>query len=304
MSAEKLPQFIKDGTFSWGALDYHYREGPQAGLDAPEALASADPWVMLAATLERAKRGDHEPIGRLERLVRSDNQNALVTNMALELVGTAGTRDQLRLLEAIMLHGEDSLAAEACGAASCAGTLSLVSSMLAAWTRTNNFRHRQTISLRLGLLLEEWDGPITTMEPAYESENAEETEEEDPEKEIFATESQYEEIIKAAVAEVRSRCSSDDSPVILGKPFGVVSLAEYMLDLVKSDIDQPTLGSMFLYLRHRFDASTGIDCSRFFDQRKFQPLAAAAILEEFLESSETEKYVEGVRYFFGHRIPD
>jgi hypothetical protein len=299
-----LPQFIVDGTFSWGSLDYHFGKGRPANLDTPEALTSTEPWIILAATLERAKRGDHGPISRLEQLVRPDNQNALVTNIALELVGTAGGRDQLRLLETIMLHGEDYLAAEACGAASCAGSLSLVPSMLAAWTRTTNFRHRQTISLRLGLLLEEWDGPITTMEPAYESEKTQEMEEEDPEQEIFATESQYTEIVKATVAEVRSRCSHDDSPVILGQPFGVVSLAKYMLDLVKSDIDPSALGSMFLFLRHRFDASTGIDCSRFFSQRKFQPLAATSILEEFLEGPEVEKYAEGDRYFWGHRIPD
>ena len=35
-----------------------------------------------------------------------------------------------------------------------------------------------------------------------------------------------------------------------------------------------------------------------------QPLATAAILEEFLESPEAAKYEDGVRYFFGHRIPD
>ena len=37
---------------------------------------------------------------------------------------------------------------------------------------------------------------------------------------------------------------------------------------------------------------------------KLQPLSAAAIVEEFLESRESEKYEDGVRYFFGHRIPD
>jgi hypothetical protein len=301
VNVERLPQFITDGTFSWGALDYHFREDHPAGLDEP---SSSNPWIVLASTLERAKHGDHEPIGQLERLVRADNQNPLVINLALELVGTAGTRDQLGLLVDIMLHGEDYLSAEACGAASCAGILSLVPSMLAAWTRTTNFRHRQTISLRLGLLLEEWDGPITTMERAYESERGEEMEEEDPEKEIFATPSQYIYMIRTAVAKVRSRSSSDDSPVIFGRQFGVVSLAKYMLDLLRSDIDLSTLGPMFLVLRHRFDASTGINCSRFFKQRKLQPLAATAILEEFLESSEVEKYVEGVRYFFGHRVPD
>jgi hypothetical protein len=58
------------------------------------------------------------------------------------------------------------------------------------------------------------------------------------------------------------------------------------------------------FYRRRFEASTGIDCSGFYKDRNFQPLTAAAILEDFLESPEVARYEEGVRYFFGHRIPE
>jgi hypothetical protein len=40
------------------------------------------------------------------------------------------------------------------------------------------------------------------------------------------------------------------------------------------------------------------------DDYKLDPLAAAAILEDMLESGELERFEPGVRYFFGHRIPD
>jgi hypothetical protein len=53
-----------------------------------------------------------------------------------------------------------------------------------------------------------------------------------------------------------------------------------------------------------FEAATGIDCSSFFDDGEFQPLAATAIVEEFLESGDPERFEPGVRYFFRNRIPD
>ncbi|QRK12584.1 hypothetical protein JQX13_22675 [Archangium violaceum] len=57
-------------------------------------------------------------------------------------------------------------------------------------------------------------------------------------------------------------------------------------------------------LRRRFEASTGIDCHDMFVDKVFQPLAAARIAESFLNSPDAAKYEDGVRYFFGHRIPD
>jgi hypothetical protein len=53
------------------------------------------------------------------------------------------------------------------------------------------------------------------------------------------------------------------------------------------------------------EANTGLDCRGFYDRDfMLRPLAAAAIVEDFVESGEANKYLPGVRYFFGHRIPD
>jgi hypothetical protein len=57
--------------------------------------------------------------------------------------------------------------------------------------------------------------------------------------------------------------------------------------------------------RMLFEAMSGVDCRAFFNKHgSVQRLAAAAILEEFLESGDADKYEPGVRYFFGRRIPD
>ena len=65
----------------------------------------------------------------------------------------------------------------------------------------------------------------------------------------------------------------------------------------------PYSGSRHPYLREKFEACTGIDCSDFYDDGDFQPLTAAARLEAWLESDQPNKYLPGERYFFGHRIP-
>ncbi|NVB40421.1 hypothetical protein G6O69_21455 [Pseudenhygromyxa sp. WMMC2535] len=60
------------------------------------------------------------------------------------------------------------------------------------------------------------------------------------------------------------------------------------------------------WVRRRFEAATGIDCRAMFDPKvkgRWRPLQAAAIAERFLASPEAERYEDGVRYFFGHRIP-
>jgi hypothetical protein len=90
---------------------------------------------------------------------------------------------------------------------------------------------------------------------------------------------------------------SDKSLVFRGEPYSVGRLARYILDAVK----EPFFCSS---LRRSFEGATGIDCSSWYQDGKLRPLAATAVLEGFLESPEAEKYDEGVRYFWGRRIPD
>ncbi|NJK31974.1 MAG: hypothetical protein HC927_05885 [Deltaproteobacteria bacterium] len=61
---------------------------------------------------------------------------------------------------------------------------------------------------------------------------------------------------------------------------------------------------MRVFFRRRFEASTGIDCSEFYSDGEFFPLVAAARLEAWIDSPEADRYEPGVRYFFGHRIPN
>ena len=82
-----------------------------------------------------------------------------------------------------------------------------------------------------------------------------------------------------------------------GEKFSVLRFAEHAIN----DARKPYFRSK---LRRKFEAATGNNCTAFYKNGFFEPLVASAILEEFLQSSQVEKYIEGVRYFFGHRIPE
>ncbi len=85
-------------------------------------------------------------------------------------------------------------------------------------------------------------------------------------------------------------------PLWMGELFDITGLAKKWL--MATDIPDP------ITMRSIFESTTGIDCRPFFEDEEFQPLSAAMVLEDFLDSPSAAKYKAGVRYFFGHRIPD
>lgn len=114
--------------------------------------------------------------------------------------------------------------------------------------------------------------------------------------EFFAIE-EYREAVKARYEDLRDYFGTDKLYIHEGTRFGVVQLAHKMIHQLRE-------GDFIPEYRQKFEASTGIDCRGFYEDGSLKSLAAAATVEEFLESSQTDKYEEGVRYFFGYQIPD
>ena len=54
--------------------------------------------------------------------------------------------------------------------------------------------------------------------------------------------------------------------------------------------------------RHKFEAMTGVDCSDFYKDNMLRQIVAVGALENFLDRTETKRYAEGQRYFFGRPI--
>lgn len=98
---------------------------------------------------------------------------------------------------------------------------------------------------------------------------------------------------------VVARLGSDKVHVFRGELQSVRGLAERMRRLTTRYVSGELVA-----LRRRFEPATGVDCSEIFANDSFDPLAAAAIAEEFLDGDAAARFEDGVRYFFGHRIPD
>lgn len=88
-----------------------------------------------------------------------------------------------------------------------------------------------------------------------------------------------------------------DAAVFMGQRYSVRRMAEWLF----SRLQKPHFR---VYWTRRFEAATGVDCAQFYLKGAFQPLTAAAVIEEFLESPASDRFEENSRYFFGHRIPD
>ena len=115
--------------------------------------------------------------------------------------------------------------------------------------------------------------------------------------EDFEDPKDYGSYIIARRDDLSKELGSPTGPVYRRKIYSVKQLAQLLLASISNDqYDED--------FRRRFEAVTGIDCRPFYKDKLFQPLTAAAIVEDFLKSPEADKYEPGVRYFFGHRIPD
>lgn len=283
MAYDDMPRFLDGGTFLWMEKGYAYSGSPPIDLLSPDALTAPNPWIVVAAVLENAKNGDHSEIPRLKSLVAHPEASAFLVHACLALIGDAGRQEDLQDLAAMM--GDKRLRTEACRAAWGAGDLWLAPHMLEAWKNAASGDDRDSIAFYMSLLLDEhWIGDIacgSEFEPAA-----------------------YVELVEDTIERLWSSLGSEEVAVWWGKPFGVRWIAERMRDLLLPDAeDYSNVKGMFPPLRRRFESATGIDCCTFYRKEKFQPLSAAALVDGFLESSDADGYEDGVRYFFGHRIP-
>jgi hypothetical protein len=111
----------------------------------------------------------------------------------------------------------------------------------------------------------------------------------------------YRHLVEETVRSLSQRLGSPMERVHLAEPWHVPNFARLLLRHLGRGYFE---GVVQQDLRRHFEASTGIDCRHFFIEGGFQPLAAAATLEAFLDSPDADRYLPGRKYFFGHLVPD
>jgi hypothetical protein len=283
MLGSQVPSFL-DGTFDWEVRGYQFASVPPTDLLAPSSRSSDDPWVVVAACLQQAKLGRFVTMERLRRFIRPDAA-ALLVRASVDLLGDVATKQAMAVLLEVLAQEPDAIRVEACWGCHLAGYLLLIPPMVEAWRLLKRQADRDSVGSMFSQMLEEGPGPLSV------------NEEYSPHA--------YAELVLARYRELAVQLGGDNATVWEGRPFSVTDLAIRKRKLLANGGETPFgLTVEFTDFRHRFEASTGIDCSTFFYNEVFRPLAAAAILDDFLEGPQAAKFEPGVRYFFGHRIPD
>ena len=283
MSDFTMPPFMAKGTFLWDQYGYFYSDCVPEAVHSMTPLELTNPWFQIYTVLEKAKRGDRSSVRSLAKWIEPQS-SAMLIHACAAIIADSGTDLDLTQLGTIMLDSSsDFIRLECCWAFRAAGCLWLVPSMLEAWRRTKRQSDRDSISSELSSLLEATPGEIASSEDV--------------------TSGEYCELILKRFEHLRDNFGTDRATVWRGEKYGVWGLAALMLNLLedeRSNYDE--LSIWFMVLRHRFESSTGINCSMFYSNRSFRPLAAFAILEDFLQNNSQQQYEEDTRYFFGHRM--
>lgn len=282
--SDERPGFLDHGVFEWDALGYHLSAKPSIDLMLPAALDHTNPWFVLAAVLARAKHGRFEELPRL--MDRIDRHRELTFWRAcFDLLGDAGSSLVQRQLidrceENLFVNKDLAYQTHVPKSLSCSMLLWTAPEMMEIYLASRARKETGFITVFLSRLLEPQFGPIAL---------------------ATAPDDQYREIVINSCKRLADQLGTDQCPILYGQRFSIVGLAKRLHDSLKSSEATPTT---IMRDRHIFEAQTGIDCSSFYDEEELQPLTATAVLEEFLDGPDIENYEDGVRYFFGHRIPD
>lgn len=245
-------------------------------------------WLRWRAVFEAATRGDFSRTPELVDIYAAA-RSPLLQQACSRVLGDAGSSDAMASVHEYLdrhlsyqdpldpyagLHMLDALVQR--------GWLADVEKMLRVYEFIISAPDARVVALYFSRMLEPAWGPIST--PPRD-------------EDAFP---RYRALVMARVEELIEEHGSDHTPIAFGEVLHVPEVARQLLRrLSRSHEDE----AMQPHLRRRLEASTGIDCSGFFENGGFRPLTAATMLESMLESGVLARYVAGRRYFFGFPVP-
>ena len=242
-------------------------------------------WDRLRSFFAAARKGRFDVLGALPDLYIT-LKDAATRRFARNLLGDAGMDAHLESVENFILNNPLNIndVCDFCRSLGLWGRLSGIMPILTAYDRNFPGQPGEGLPAYLTTILEPEFGPAADY----------------PREDTLEAFSKYETGVSILYEDCVKRLGGSKTYVFFGEEFGVRRLAERFLELLGLSRYEIMMRS---YLRQRFEASTGIDCSDFYKNGDFQYLTAAERLETWLESQESERFAHGERYFFGHRIP-
>lgn len=275
--AEGLCMQRKHLELNWEGAGYHgFSVAP--GPDSPESAEEVSAWLEFEQVLAAARSGDFSGAPRL--LTLYDDAGWLLSGACAELIGDIGSRQlfsELRPAVTQVLHPTYSV--DLGRSLAIWGHLSVVPTLLETLAKIAEFVDAPVLVQMLSVLLEtepralgDFNGP----------------------QDIAA----YSARVNRQVDVVASRLGTVDAIVMFGERFSV----EKLVGVMRRTLNERS--RFDLYLRHKFEATTGVDCSGFYEDESLQPRRALALLDAFEGRGGAREFEPGRRYFFGHPVPD
>lgn len=260
---------------NWEGADYH---GFPAALAQPsdDTAAELEAWTLFADILAAAKRGDFSQVPNLVQLY--DNANWCLSSACIELIAETGNTqlfEHLRPLVAAVT--EPTYTVDFGCALATWGNLSVVPTLLEALRKIAEFDDAKHLLQRMSMMLEAPPGVLSDSHHLRDIDS-------------YATN------VSLQVEQLATQLNGV-ACVFWGQPCSV----QHLVTVMRQTLETHTWFDPFL--RHRFEATTGIDCSVFYRDQVLQPTQALAVLAAFEASDQAKLFVPGKRCFFGHEVP-
>jgi len=279
---------------------FHFSSAAPADIIDRRFLNDEDPWKVLACTLANLQLGNFDvaavPIGLMKRC-----DDLVLWIACVDLVGYAAPTALVKsLFEQFSQPAYETRMRYICSAAFSAGGFWAVDQVIDIYLNSTNADEMRYLEFELSWLLEDESGGLSSGPKLIEVRDAASLPFDRPE--LIPDIQAFAKLAKERATSLhKSSDVSSGLAVCEGKPFNIQNVAEILLTrLRRGDGSHPVdRGRMLL------EATTGLDCHGFYSEKGLlQCLNATAIVEDYLESADSERYEPGLRYFFGHRIPD
>ncbi|MER9851175.1 hypothetical protein NKJ55_28425 [Mesorhizobium sp. M0106] len=297
------PQFLL-GTMSWIAYGYFY------GAQIPEGFgsnsSSSDPWQLFVNTLESCKSGHYKSLNKLTQFLLPPVDENL-SEACFALMADAGSVNEREFIARALQEGPLDVLPIAADAAGASGNLALVPLMRDAWRRVADRRQHLRIGLAIARLMEPPGGAIAALAEKFTPDPAER-------ERLIKRGGRYAELaqqhgeqtndFEQAVNDRYNELSgrfARDIYLWRGQPFNLREMIEEMYQHVTGP-QAGMLGGLFIPMRRKVEATTGWNMSPCFNQGIFNPLGAAAVLDDIVENVSIDHFEIGRKYFFGRRI--
>jgi hypothetical protein len=294
-----------DRTFLSMGNGFQFSSPPPPDIAHDRYFNSSDPWEVLGSALARLQAGDFGAAGALSGLLSRSDDGLLWVGATL-LLGYAGPWSLVRRVAEQMMLRREEVAIQSFVPEMLEGSMApwAVEMLLQLHEASFPPPTDRTAIIRgcLSRLLEKEagtidDGPEETLEldPDYPDE---------PRTEYITTyrTDRYRDEVRAKQVALVDRLGTDTLAIAEGDVFSVERTALRLLDRLR---DEPDRSGRLDFERMRLEAATGLDFRELYSKKyHLQRLPAMAVIEDFLESGQAERFEPGRRYFFGRPIPD